>query len=36
MSAIEVHIARLTHGHDLPLPSYQTAHAAGLDLLAAV
>jgi dUTP pyrophosphatase len=36
MSAIEVHITRLTHGHDLPLPSYQTAHAAGLDLLAAV
>ena len=26
----------MTHGDDLPLPSYQTAHAAGLDLLAAV
>ena len=36
MSAIEVRITRLTHGDDLPLPSYQTAHAAGLDLLAAV
>ena len=36
MSAIEVRITRLTHGQDLPLPSYQTAHAAGLDLLAAV
>jgi dUTP pyrophosphatase len=27
---------RLPHGLDLPLPSYQSAHAAGLDLLAAV
>jgi dUTP pyrophosphatase len=27
---------RLPHGKDLPLPSYQTAHAAGLDLVAAV
>jgi dUTP pyrophosphatase len=27
---------RLAHGKDLPPPSYQTAHAAGLDLLAAV
>jgi len=36
VSAIEVRITRLTHGDDLPLPSYQTAHAAGLDLLAAV
>jgi len=36
VSPIEVRITRLTHGVDLPLPSYQTAHAAGLDLLAAV
>ena len=36
MSPIEVRITRLTHGDGLPLPSYQTAHAAGLDLLAAV
>ena len=36
MRAIEVRITRLTHGEDLPLPSYQTAHSAGLDLLAAV
>ena len=36
MSPIEVRITRLTHGDDLPLPSYRTAHAAGLDLLAAV
>jgi len=27
---------RLAHGNDLPLPSYQSALAAGLDLLAAV
>jgi len=36
VSPIEVRITRLTPGDDLPLPSYQTAHAAGLDLLAAV
>lgn len=36
MSAVEVHITRLAHSDGLPLPSYQTAHAAGLDLLAAV
>jgi dUTP pyrophosphatase len=33
---IEVRITRLAHGTDLPLPSYQSEHAAGLDLLAAV
>ena len=27
---------RLPHGKDLPLPSYQSEHAAGLDLIAAV
>jgi dUTP pyrophosphatase len=32
----EVSIVRLPHGADLPLPSYQSEHAAGLDLLAAV
>lgn len=32
----EVRIQRLPHGEDLPLPSYQSTHAAGLDLLAAV
>ena len=36
MSSIEVRIVRLAHGNDLPLPSYQSALAAGLDLLAAV
>jgi dUTP pyrophosphatase len=33
---IDVAITRLPHGADLPLPDYQTALAAGLDLLAAV
>ena len=33
---IEVRIVRLPHGRDLPLPQYQSALAAGLDLLAAV
>ena len=33
---IEVRIMRLPHGADLPLPSYQSAHAAGLDLFAAL
>jgi dUTP pyrophosphatase len=31
-----VRIVRLAHGADLPLPQYQSAHAAGLDLFAAV
>jgi dUTP pyrophosphatase len=33
---IEVKIVRLPHGRDLPLPQYQSALAAGLDLYAAV
>jgi dUTP pyrophosphatase len=33
---VEVLVQRLPHGKDLPLPSYQSASAAGLDLLAAV
>ena len=33
---IKVEIHQLPHGHDLLLPAYQTADAAGLDLLAAV
>ncbi len=32
----DVRIMRLPHGKDLPLPSYHSALAAGLDLLAAV
>jgi dUTP pyrophosphatase len=31
-----VRVMRLPHGADLPLPAYQTALAAGLDLVAAV
>ena len=34
--AIDVRVMRLPHGKDLPLPSYQSARAAGLDLIAAV
>jgi dUTP pyrophosphatase len=34
--SVEVQVMRLPHGKDLPLPSYQSEHAAGLDLLAAV
>jgi dUTP pyrophosphatase len=33
---IDVRIMRLAHGADLALPSYQSALAAGLDLMAAV
>lgn len=36
MDRIEVEVMRLPHGADLPLPTYQSAAAAGLDLLAAV
>jgi len=36
MSAVIVEVLQLPHGTGLPLPSYQTARAAGLDLLAAV
>jgi dUTP pyrophosphatase len=36
VSAIDVRIMRLPHGDGLPLPSYQSEHAAGLDLIAAV
>ena len=34
--SIDVQITRLPHGRDLPLPAYQSAQAAGLDLVAAV
>jgi dUTP pyrophosphatase len=36
MRPITVKITRLPHGADLPLPAYQSAGAAGLDLMAAV
>lgn len=34
--SIKLRVMRLEHGTDLPLPQYQSALAAGLDLLAAV
>jgi dUTP pyrophosphatase len=36
VKTIEVQVMRLPHGADLPLPAYQSAAAAGLDLVAAV
>jgi dUTP pyrophosphatase len=36
VSKAELHVTRLPHGAELPLPSYQSEGAAGLDLLAAV
>jgi len=35
-AVVRVDVRQLPHGHGLALPAYQTAHAAGLDLLAAV
>ena len=32
---IAIRLKRLPHGADLPLPAYATAHAAGLDVVAA-
>lgn len=32
---IDIALKRLPHGEGLPLPSYATAHAAGLDVVAA-
>jgi dUTP pyrophosphatase len=36
MNDVEIQIARLAHGRDLPLPEYESALAAGMDLRAAV
>jgi len=36
LSSITIDVRILPHGEGLPLPAYQTPHAAGLDLLAAV
>ena len=36
MTQVTLRILRLPHGADLPLPSHQSAAAAGLDLMAAV
>lgn len=35
-NSVELRIMRLAHANDLPAPQYQTALAAGLDLIAAV
>ncbi|WP_442680582.1 dUTP diphosphatase [Sphingomonas sp. ASY06-1R] len=35
LAGIEIRFKRLPHGQDLPLPTYATAHAAGLDVVAA-
>ena len=35
-ATITIDVRQLPHGEGLALPTYQTAHAAGLDLLAAV
>lgn len=32
---IRIQITRLSHGEGLPLPAYATAHAAGMDVVAA-
>lgn len=34
--SVPVEITRLAHGADLPLPAYETAGAAGMDLRAAI
>ena len=36
MSPLQVSLRRLPHAHDLPLPCYQTEHAAGVDVHAAI
>jgi dUTP pyrophosphatase len=36
MSRIRINVSRLPHGEGLPLPAYETAGAAGMDLIAAV
>jgi dUTP pyrophosphatase len=36
MNEATVQVRRLPHGADLPLPAYQSAQAAGMDLFAAV
>jgi len=36
VESVEIEIVRLPHWHDLQLPDYATAAAAGADLLAAI
>jgi len=35
LADIEIRLKRLPHGEDLPLPSYATDHAAGMDVVSA-
>ena len=35
LAEIEIQLKRLPHGEGLPLPAYATAHAAGMDVVAA-
>ena len=36
MNTVDIPVTQLAHGKDLDLPAYATAHAAGLDLMAAI
>ncbi|WP_308910845.1 dUTP diphosphatase [Pseudokordiimonas caeni] len=33
---LSIHVTRLPHGQNLPLPKYETAQSAGMDLMAAI
>lgn len=35
-AAVTIAVQRLAHARDLPLPRYESAHAAGLDLMACI
>jgi dUTP pyrophosphatase len=35
LAEVEIQLKRLPHGEGLPLPAYATAHAAGMDVVAA-
>ncbi len=36
MTQVEIAVTRLPHNDDLPLPAYETAQSAGMDLAAAI
>ena len=36
MTQVEIAVTRLPHNEDLPLPAYETAQSAGMDLAAAI
>ena len=36
MTTVEIAVMRLPHNADLPLPAYETAQSAGMDLAAAI